>query len=118
MPILHPQQFYSPKYKIGATDNKPDYRPTVFWEPDITTDANGKARVSFYTSDVKGIYTVKVAGMDDHGGLGDKIFKINDTHKTGNADQSNATKKAATKVPDTDKNSNSSPATKEPPHIE
>ena len=117
LPILQPQQFYSPRYN-SVTNSKPDYRPTLFWEPNVTTDANGRARISFYTSDITGPYTVKVAGMDDQGGLGDVIFKINDINKTSRADQHHATEKLAIKMADASKDSNPHPATNGPSHNE
>jgi len=43
----------------------------------ITTDQNGKAKVSFYTSDINGKYTVKIAGLNADGQLGDGTFKLN-----------------------------------------
>ncbi|TSJ44514.1 hypothetical protein FO440_10150 [Mucilaginibacter corticis] len=77
LPILYPQQFYSPKYNVISNVKVPDYRPTLYWEPNITTDQNGKAKVSFYTSDIKEKYTVKVAGVDGNGGIGDGSLKLN-----------------------------------------
>ncbi len=78
LPILYPQQFYSPKYNVapGAVI-EPDFRATLYWEPNITTDANGKAKVSFYTSDIAGKYTVTIAGVDVTGWIGDSQIKIN-----------------------------------------
>ncbi|NNU34369.1 hypothetical protein HK413_09865 [Mucilaginibacter sp. S1162] len=55
---------------------KPDYRATLYWEPNITTDQNGKAKVSFYTSDIASKYTVTVAGVDVTGWIGDSQIKI------------------------------------------
>jgi hypothetical protein len=78
MPILYPQQFYRPKYKVTPLPvTEPDYRATLHWEPNIYTDANGKAKVSFYTSDIAGKYTVTVSGVDATGGIGDGQIKIN-----------------------------------------
>jgi hypothetical protein len=78
LPIMHPQQFYSPKYNLAQpVGSDTDYRSTLYWKPDILTDVNGKAKVSFYTSDVKGSYTVKIAGIDNIGGIGDNNLKIN-----------------------------------------
>lgn len=77
LPIMHPQQFYSPKYNVNPTFTEPDYRATLYWEPNITTDQNGKAKVSFYTSDIAGKYTVTVAGVDVTGWIGDAQIKIN-----------------------------------------
>ncbi|MGF7081308.1 hypothetical protein [Mucilaginibacter sp. UYCu711] len=78
LPLMRPQQFYSPKYKVEPeTVIVPDYRATLHWEPNIYTDANGKAKVSFYTSDIAGKYTVTVSGVDVTGWIGDAQIKIN-----------------------------------------
>jgi hypothetical protein len=77
LPVMYPQQFYSPKYNVapGAVI-EPDYRATLYWEPNIVTDQNGKAKVYFYTSDINGKYTIKIAGVDITGAIGDGTFKI------------------------------------------
>jgi hypothetical protein len=78
LPVMRPLQFYRPKYSLapGAVI-EPDYRATLHWEPNINTDANGRARVSFYTSDIAGKYTITVSGVDATGGIGDSQIKIN-----------------------------------------
>jgi len=81
--ILHPQQFYSPKYNVVSKVIEPDYRSTLYWEPNITTDQSGRAKISFYTSDINGKYTIKIAGMAD-GELGDGTFTINKAAHEGN----------------------------------
>jgi len=81
LPIQYPQQFYSPKYNVASNVVVPDYRSTLYWDPNITTDQNGKAKVSFYTSDIKDKYTIKISGIDTNGGIGDGSFKLNDNTK-------------------------------------
>jgi hypothetical protein len=76
LPVLKPQEFYSPRYKVAPAVIEPDYRSTIHWEPNISTDQNGKAKVSFYTSDITGKYTIKIAGIDATGGIGDGTFKV------------------------------------------
>jgi len=42
--------FYSPPYdKLGLPDEN-DVRRTLYWNPSVTTDSNGNARVSFYNN--------------------------------------------------------------------
>jgi len=84
LPVLYPQQFYSPKYNVVSTVVEPDFRSTLYWEPNITTDQNGKAKVSFYTSDIKEKYTVKIAGVDANGGIGDGSLKLNQARNEAN----------------------------------
>ncbi|MFL5773016.1 MAG: hypothetical protein ACJ75F_07660 [Flavisolibacter sp.] len=61
--------FYAPVYETPEQkiSRKPDFRNTLFWAPDISTDAKGETKLSFYTSDQKGKYTVMIQGMDQSG---------------------------------------------------
>jgi hypothetical protein len=61
---LH-REFYSPVYdtKDQRTSRIPDLRTVLYWSPDITTSPSGKGEVSFYTSDMPGIYTAIVQGI-------------------------------------------------------
>ncbi|MDP5139558.1 MAG: TonB-dependent receptor plug domain-containing protein, partial [Spirosomaceae bacterium] len=46
------KEFYSPRYDLDLPRNiLPDYRSTVYWNPDVITDENGEATLSFYTTD-------------------------------------------------------------------
>jgi hypothetical protein len=80
LPISWPKQFYKPKYTIKDIDKHlPDLRSTIDWEPNITTDANGEAIVTFYTADKPSTYTIIMEGSDMTGGLGYKSGKISVT---------------------------------------
>lgn len=77
IPFTWPKEFYRPKYPIAPGDNGyEDVRSTIHWEPMVITDQKGKASVSFYTSDRKGNYTVRVQGSDLQGGLGVDTSKL------------------------------------------
>jgi hypothetical protein len=67
-----PREFYSPDYsaKTGGTYRIPDFRNTLYWKPDLRTDGNGKASVSFFTSDEPGDYTIVVEGITSDGKSG------------------------------------------------
>jgi len=73
-----PKQFYSPKYTVNNKKTAPgtDLRSTIFWEPNIITDATGKATVSFYSADKAAVYTVIMEGADMNGQLGHKKAEI------------------------------------------
>jgi hypothetical protein len=58
-----PVTFHVPDQKSGY----PDYRPTIYWNPDVKADQNGQAVVTFRTSDVGGTYKVVVEGMTGEG---------------------------------------------------
>ncbi|HMI02134.1 MAG TPA: carboxypeptidase-like regulatory domain-containing protein [Pedobacter sp.] len=71
LPLMYPQEFYSPKYTVSAKDNtEPDYRSTIYWKPDVVTDADGKATLSFYTSDITGSYHINLQGSNMDGLIG------------------------------------------------
>ncbi len=76
LPIMYPQQFYSPLYNANETVAEPDFRSTLFWEPNIVTDMNGRAKVTFHTSDITGNYTVNVEGASTNGSVGTGLKKI------------------------------------------
>jgi hypothetical protein len=43
-------EFYIPDYKNNTLPEKKDFRRTLYWNPDVKTDSNGKAQVSFYNN--------------------------------------------------------------------
>ena len=67
------REFYSPKYDVKP-DSRPDFRTTVFWEPQMATDANGKAKVSYFNTVVPGTYRVVIEGIDVNGSLARKVL--------------------------------------------
>ncbi|GAB3928284.1 carboxypeptidase-like regulatory domain-containing protein [Mucilaginibacter myungsuensis] len=78
LPLMVPQQFYRPKYKAnGKPAGMPDYRATLHWEPNIFTDANGKAKISFYTSDLPANYTINIQGITPDGAIGGAVRELN-----------------------------------------
>jgi hypothetical protein len=77
LPISWPKQFYKPKYAVADTAKHfPDLRSTINWEPNIITDADGKATVWFYATDKPSTYTITIEGTDFNGNLGYKRQKI------------------------------------------
>lgn len=60
--------FYSPKYNVSKPENaKPDLRTTIYWEPNIATDSEGNATVSFFNADNSAIIKVDVEGISEQG---------------------------------------------------
>jgi hypothetical protein len=60
--------FYSPKYNVPQPEyNKPDLRTTIFWEPNIETDIDGNATISFFNADNRAIIKVDVEGVAEPG---------------------------------------------------
>ena len=72
------REFYSPLYQTRdeAESRLPDFRNTLYWNPDIQTNKNGRQQVSFYTSDRAGKYAVVLQGLSESGGAGSKVFTI------------------------------------------
>ena len=60
------REFYKPNY-IKESPEKPDYRTTLFWKPEITLDEEGKSAIDFFTGDKTGEYWVKVEGITEDG---------------------------------------------------
>jgi hypothetical protein len=67
------RQFYSPRYDRPDNSQLSDLRTTIFWEPYINTDANGKATLNFYNADTPGTYRVVVEGINAAGELGRQV---------------------------------------------
>jgi hypothetical protein len=70
------REFYAPKYDTPANMQSriPDFRNLLHWAPDVTTDAQGKSQLSFYTSDQSGRYRVVIQGITKNGLAGSKTF--------------------------------------------
>jgi hypothetical protein len=76
LPLSLPKQFYKPRYNVNDTTIAA-YGPTINWEPNIITDANGRAVVHFNTAAKPATYTIITQGMDFNGNIGYGHFKIN-----------------------------------------
>lgn len=70
VPLYIGKEFYSPKYNVVQTNSQPDYRSTIFWDANVVTDENGKAKISFYAADKPTTYTIKIEGTDLFGRFG------------------------------------------------
>lgn len=63
-----PAEFYHPAYAVPrtATDD-PDKRTTLYWNPDLKFNKEGKAFVEFYTSDHPSSYNIEIEGISSKG---------------------------------------------------
>ncbi|WP_295674755.1 TonB-dependent receptor plug domain-containing protein [uncultured Mucilaginibacter sp.] len=68
-------EFYSPAYASQNAANKPDQRTTIYWKPDVITDAFGNSTFSFFNSDGKGTYRLEIQGMDSKGNFGMQVLR-------------------------------------------
>ncbi|MFA9391281.1 MAG: hypothetical protein ACERKD_15840 [Prolixibacteraceae bacterium] len=64
------REFYSPNYNNAShAIEKTDFRSTLYWNPNIWTNQNGKANVCFYNSDQPGEVEIIVEGFTTDGRL-------------------------------------------------
>ena len=64
--------FSSPVYNSDSLKSSPlpDFRNTLYWNPDLHTREDGLTSLEFYTSDETGYYTVFVEGISTEGKSG------------------------------------------------
>lgn len=72
------REFYAPAYETSAQKSSriPDYRNTLYWNPEVHTSANGTASINFYSCDQKGHYLGMLQGMDTEGHLVVRQFEF------------------------------------------
>ena len=61
-----PQAFYLPDYASQPVSS-PELQSTVFWEPNLYTQAKEMNSIEFYTSDINGEFTLMVQGLTING---------------------------------------------------
>ncbi len=62
------ETYYSPDYGAESDNDKPDFRTTLYWNPDISISASDQdAKVRFYTSDRASVYSVRLEGITADG---------------------------------------------------
>ena len=69
------REFYSPQYNGPANPPKVDLRTTIYWNPNVATDKDGKASVEYFNADAKGTYRVVIEGIDADGILGRRVYR-------------------------------------------
>ena len=62
-----PVQFYSPEYPDGPIEGNIDSRRTLYWNPNVITDEEGRARVEFYNNSFTRKFTINAAGITASG---------------------------------------------------
>lgn len=67
--IQQEREFYSPNYSLQKEQLKriPDYRNTLYWNPQISLKSNQRKQIEFYTADTNGSYDVVVNGISSSG---------------------------------------------------
>lgn len=64
------KSFAYPKYESTNTTYRHDYRETLYWNPVVETDKNGKAKVEFYQSDANSAFRIMTEGISSSGLIG------------------------------------------------
>ncbi|HEY5826398.1 MAG TPA: carboxypeptidase-like regulatory domain-containing protein [Cyclobacteriaceae bacterium] len=63
-----PGKFQSPDYSQSVNSTKGDYRSLLYWNPQVIINKEtGTATVSFYSSDLEGLYNIVVEGITGEG---------------------------------------------------
>ena len=62
------REFYSPDYSMLPPE--PDYRRTLYWNPSVTTDENGIAKIQFYNNSSCRNFSVSAETVTSHGMIG------------------------------------------------
>ena len=65
------REFYAPKYDVNIPDHvRPDFRSTLHWQPNVRTDASGKASVTYWNTDAKATMRIIGEGVSTQGFVG------------------------------------------------
>ncbi|MDE6562572.1 MAG: hypothetical protein K2K75_14410 [Muribaculaceae bacterium] len=67
-----PQEFYSPDYSVMPLEK--DYRRTLYWNPAVIPDENGKATVRFYNNSDCSNFKVDMQTVTPTGALGSTYY--------------------------------------------
>ena len=65
--LSEPDEFYRVDYSREPLPVGGDYRRTLYWNPYLTTDSEGRARVTFYNNGFSKSITVSAEGMGNGG---------------------------------------------------
>ena len=67
--------FYAPLYDDATTNSTcKDFRTTIYWNPQVVAQKDGKAKFEFYNADEAGQYRVVIEGIDASGHLARKVY--------------------------------------------
>ena len=65
--LTPPAEFYEPNYDWQPEPEETDYRRTVYWNPQVTTDENGRAHLEFFNNGFSQFLTVSAEGLTANG---------------------------------------------------
>lgn len=64
------REFFSPQYDYEMDYDINDHRRTLYWNPDVRSDAQGKANVSFYNNATESNLSIEAETITPDGGIG------------------------------------------------
>ena len=64
------REFYAPNYSGLLSVSVPDYRRTLYWNPSVTTDKNGIAKINFYNNSSCTDFNVSAETVTQQGMIG------------------------------------------------
>ncbi len=71
------KQYYTPKYESNApVAKRTDFRSTIYWNPNLVLDKQGRAEVEFPASDEITAFRATLEGLSQEGGIGQGVAKF------------------------------------------
>jgi TonB-dependent SusC/RagA subfamily outer membrane receptor len=64
------RRFYAPMYQSLETEERTDFRETIYWNPVVQTDKTGTAKIEFWNSDATTTFRAIAEGIAFNGKLG------------------------------------------------
>jgi hypothetical protein len=61
------RKFNEPDYESKIDKFQADYRSTLYWNPNVASDTQGKATISFYAADLSSRYRIVIEGINKFG---------------------------------------------------
>ena len=73
-----PKTFYIPKYYPEDIVSQAEYdiRPTLYWNPEVVTDRDGKAEIRFPIGEKPRSLQIRIEGTDLRGGIGSAVGEL------------------------------------------
>ncbi|MFM9839359.1 MAG: hypothetical protein ACKVOQ_13910 [Cyclobacteriaceae bacterium] len=65
--LSRPINFKTNGYTDPKNTSRPEFRSTIYWNPSIKTDSNGKATIEFFCSDDVGQLSIQISGIANGG---------------------------------------------------
>ena len=65
--LSEPDEFYRVDYSRQPLPEEGDFRRTLYWNPGLTTDETGKAKVTFYNNSFSTSFAVSAEGVTSNG---------------------------------------------------